>query len=570
MKKLPFIITLIGIATCFNTVYGQSFVADDTKLYNITFRGDYATFDFSLYESYRTGFQDAKSNGKDIKDNKKYKRIDFIYAGKNLYSTDVKYKTGNWNGHFPNCNKYYASNGQLYYDYDINNQNKLRNPMYYENGRFWNGIVEDAEDPGVYRFVVLDPDGNKLFDKPINPLSSYYGIDKKHPKYGSHYVHYVPAKNPSYYTPITDKNDSYYGYDHVGSYYNYEKDLELTGFFYPTKKMMANASVLFMEDKMAKKYYWAVIIDNEVKFKTEARADEKPDVLQLKKQTDFEVYSQDIATLVSHNIKTLNGYGVNMVPQDNKKPGDGIFLEVGQFKNGKLHGVGYRTKMMKDGGYHGLWDVDADYGLFENGQPVTTKHIFANKVKNDNNIWDVVPIEGFSYMGDKAVKGELYSDYYKVKTDKLKAGDEVYIESIKRTAKIKSVNNTGKYITVFTDDPKTQARLDINSGKIYVKNTFMGKNYQGCDPTVRVPVYKEEQQFAYTDPGKFTSNTYTVKGVYYDKVVTQSSYTPARNVYKKVRYIDGYTEKTCPICNGTGIIDKGAIEKAFWKPVQFD
>src|SRR5690606_18423914 len=135
---------------------------------------------------------------------------------------------------------------------------------------------------------------------------------------------------------------------------------------------------------------------------------------------------------------------------------------------------------------------------------------------------------------------------------------------------IKSVNSTQKYITVFTDDPKTQARLDINSGKIYVKNTFMGKNYQGCDPTIRVPVYKEEQQFAYTDPGKFTSNTYTVKGVYYDKVVTQSSYTPARNVYKKVRYTDGYTEKVCPICNGTGIIDKGAIEKFYWKPVQFD
>src|SRR5690606_15594833 len=480
MKKLNLIATLIGFISILNMAYSQSFIADETKLYHATYKGDYTKFDFSLYENYRIGFKDAKSNGKDIKNDRKYKRIDFTHGNIALYSTNVKYRTGNWDGHFPNCDKFYASNDQLYYDYDIDNPNKLQNPMYYENGRFWNGVVEDTDDPGVLRFVVLDPDGNKLIDKPIT-TSTWGGIQKKHPKYGSHYTYYVPAKNPSYYIPISNDNDRYYGYDHVGSYFSNEKGFELTGFFYPTKKEMANASVLFMEDKIARKNYWVIVVDNEIKFRIEVQPDEKPDVLELKKQTDFEVYSDDIATLVSHNINTLTGYGVNLLPQDNKKPGDGIFLEVGQFKNGKLHGVGYRTKMMRDGGYSGIWNVDADYGIFENGKPVNTKHIFANKVKYNQNIWDVVPIEGFSYLGNKAVDGNIYTDIFKTKTNELKAGDDVYIESIKRTAKIKSVNNLDKSIIVFTDDPKIQARLGVNSGKIYVKHNFTAQDNQFCD-----------------------------------------------------------------------------------------
>lgn len=136
--------------------YSQSFIADETKLYHATYKGDYTKFDFSLYENYRLGFKDAKSNGKDIKNDRKYKRIDFTQGKIALYSTNVKYRTGNWDGHFPNCDKFYASNDQLYYDYDIDNPNKLQNLMYYENGRFWNGVVEDTDDPGVLRLRFIN------------------------------------------------------------------------------------------------------------------------------------------------------------------------------------------------------------------------------------------------------------------------------------------------------------------------------------------------------------------------------------------------------------------------------
>src|SRR5690606_42119303 len=89
-------------------------------------------------------------------------------------------------------------------------------------------------------------------------------------------MNYVSAINPSYYIPISNDNNRYYGYDHVGSYFSNEKGFELTGFFYPTKKEMANASVLFMEDKIARKNYWVIVVDNEIKFRIEAQPDEKP------------------------------------------------------------------------------------------------------------------------------------------------------------------------------------------------------------------------------------------------------------------------------------------------------
>ena len=561
MKKLFFIVTFISITACLNTVNAQSFIYDDIKLSSIY---DFSEFKFDKYRAYRTHFEKANSKGKSLKNKKKYKRIDFINHGKALYSTKVTYNSGLFDGQFPFCTRYYASNEQLNYDYNIENGNNiLRNPMFYENGNFWNGVVEDKGEPGVNRFVEIDPDGNKIADLPYKERYFY----KEHPTYGRNRVDYVSSKNPSYYAPANNENDRYYGYDHTGSYYNYENDLELTGFIYPTKKDVTNGSVLFMEDKKTQENYWVVIIDKEIKFKTKAHANEKPDILQLKRQTDFEVYSYNIATLVSHGIDTLNGYGVHMIPQDNNKLSDGTFLEVGHFKNGKLHGIGYRTKIVR---YHSgyRYDVDAYYGLFENGNPKNTKHIFGNSVTKHENIWDVMPIEGFSHKGRRALTGRKKYGF-ETKINELKVGDIVYIESINRTAKIKSVNNTQKYITVFSDNPNIQAKITTNE-KVYVKHDYVADNNQSCEKTIRVPIYKETKKHVYTIPAKYTNDSYTVKGVYYNKHVYESNYIPAQKVYKEIRYVDGYTKQVCPICNGTGAANKGKIIKTDWIPVVFN
>lgn len=576
MKKLPFITTLIGAILCLNTAQSQSFVSDDTKLYKKSYRGDYTTFDLSLYESYRLHLGNASSNGKELKNDKKYKRIDFTYGGTAFYSSEVKYRTGNWDGYFPNCDKYYASNNQLFYDYNIENRNKLQNPMYYEDGSFWNGMVHDKDDPGVFRFVVLDSAGNKLIDKPISPHSSFGGTQNKHPKYGSHYIYHIPVKNPSYYNPIENKDDRYYGYDQVGSYYSHQHGLELTGFFYPTRFSLGNGSVLYMEDKVGKKNFWVILIDNEIKFKLEAKPEEKPDILDLVKQVDFEVYRQDVdlAKLVSKNLKALTGYGINLKPLSVNKAGDGSALEVGQFKDGKLHGVGYRIEMLftNRGGdlNDNLLTMKANYGLFENGIPASTRSIVVDKQDKTNNFWDISPIEGFSHIGNQPVRGTICRDYNITPIAQIEVGSEIYIESIRRTTKVHSINLTKKYLMVDTDDISVKAKIDMSNGHIFVKQDFTVNNFNRCDPTVRMPIYKEGTQVAYTVPAKFTSNSYTVNGVYYDKRVTNTSYTPAQNVYKKVTYIDGYTTQVCPLCNGTGSIANGTVNKYFWKPVQFE
>ena len=60
-----------------------------------------------------------------------------------------------------------------------------------------------------------------------------------------------------------------------------------------------------------------------------------------------------------------------------------------------------------------------------------------------------------------------------------------------------------------------------------------------------------------------------VKGVYYDKHVTTSSYKPAEVASKKVRYIEKHVDNVCPRCNGTGYVTNGEIYKNHWKNIQF-
>ena len=165
----------------------------------------------------------------------------------------------------------------------------------------------------------------------------------------------------------------------------------------PTAFNLGNGSVVFLEDDVNKKNYWAVILDQEIKFTIEAKATEKPNIVELNEQTDVEYYDKYLAKMVSKNIKTLNGYGINLFPEDNKEVGDGIFMEVGFFKNGKLHGIGYRTKMFTtNDGYGDLLTIDASYGMFENGHPKNVKYIKANNEKEDKNFWDAIPFDGFN------------------------------------------------------------------------------------------------------------------------------------------------------------------------------
>lgn len=572
MKKIQ-LLWLLGVCSSLN-LFAQEFVLDQTKLFGTSkyyarynsFKSDY----YTKYENLRTKVYNIKSDGKALKNNRTYERIDFTIDGKALYSKNVKYKLGGGAGYFPYCKMYYASNNQLYYDYG-----ERGGPIFHENGRLWSVSLIEEDDPGVSRFVVLDTAGNTMIDKAILPQST-----TPHPKYGRIYA--PQAKKPSFYPsnsyinfPLTtDRKELmdvrneykaiYYGYDHVGTFINNLFGFTLTGFMMPTDWHFGNGSVLFVEDEVSQKKYWAVVLDEEIKFKIEAKAEDKPNVVELSKKTNFEQYGQIQATIVSKNIETLNGYGINLVPIDHKKKGDGISLEVGLFKNGKLHGIGYKTKMIFEGVY-GKVTIDAAYGMFENGKPVNVKHIKVENQQVDENFWDDVPIGGFSHIGKKSK--DLFFNSSNVPLSGLQKFEEVYIERIHRVAKIKSINAAEQYITVYADN-SNEARIDKNSGNIFVKSSYQGDSYGACPQTIKVPVTKEREE-KYFIPGEFSSNSYTVKGVYYDKRVTNSTYKPAAIGSKTVRYtID--EQRTCPLCNGTGVANKGMVTKALWRNINFD
>lgn len=543
------------------------------------------------YVNLRQSPKDLKCDGGYCSEGNKYDKITYTLSGIPLYTLNARY---NWEHEFLKKGAYYASNDQLFLKNDA--KKTFENPVYYENGNFWNGLVEDEEDHGLMRLIELSPEGAPLADIPYKRPKFKPAKDDK---YGMREEQYH-IRYPKMYAP--SEGNWYYGYDEVGYFRNGKYNYIFTGFFLPMISYYSNGTVLFMEDLPAQKNYWAVVLDNEVKFKMETD-EESPDMVKLKENTNFEhsklvgpvpyAFSKNFSkrgglqyhdnhcfNLVTKNISTLNGYGINYTSRDNKAPCDELYLEVGQFKNGKLHGVGMRSQIIRGHDARYDWNnpslakddddftIHIAYGLFEDGEPVDVRRVDVEDSPN-KDFWDVIPIAGFTHKNYQKPSGTLYPNMG-LKLSTVKPGDEIFIEEILRVAKVSSVNLDENYLTVYTDTHDVRAKFDASYKKpLYLKSTTSGAQRKTCPATLRRDVYRRESKQIGTTSPTVKTDRYVVKGVYYDKVVRTTITSPAQPIYGMVNVYDGYEEYTCPACNGRGYVEQG-FTNYHWQQIAFN
>lgn len=491
----------------------------------------------------------------------------------------------------------------------------------------WKYIRDSYSVDGIKLLRQSYVDENNQVVSDFTSLHNYEDGNKtiNHPKYGKIFNSKVDyfcleisqlATTPSITKP--SKNDTYYGFHDIGIYED-ESGYSFTGFMLPMQTQFGNGTVLFMENESKKEYFWALLIDGKIELKIPAKKEEKPNLFQLKEQTDFELFyiptlskewkkliyvNKDlikqeqtfnfrIPRLVSKNIETKNGYGISLTARDSIFPGDIIELKVGLFKNGKLDGLGYECRFKPY--YHEMGkilysptgnyiqknaeyklqsaDVKAKIGLFKEGEllisnPVSRKINVPNYWLN-YDFWSRSEYPGFDgkFYNSNIVPNE--NDTYDFNS--LKIGDQVFVKKINRTIPIVALNYQTKTIELKADLPQYKSvpfTLDNNNLYAYRKTVTNYKEY--CSPTKYVQKYKSVKVKILDPPANVKTSSYTVKGVYYDKIVTTTTITPGTGegfyITKNVK--DGFETKKCFECNGLGYINRTS-KGGYWCPIKY-
>lgn len=271
--------------------------------------------------------------------------------------------------------------------------------------------------------------------------------------------------------------------------------------------------------------------------------------------------------LHSKDTTNLNGYGIKFHTTDSIFKGDHSYLEVGTFKNGKLHGMGYKvniTRLYNDQYSSRPSNQDEDYkafaarvkgaaGVFENGTLVEGRELNidnARKTYINGNRWKHIPVEGFAYIGQEPLSYKSSVYYGEMPFTEVPIYNSyVYISKIKRQVKILEVNTTKRAIKVMGDFNEP-VWLDKNSGPIYYQYTTKTTTTKFCPRTITRDKHKE------IDVKKSIPRTTTkvrkVEGAIVDYYYTTRSSDPIEYTVKETVY-DGLETVTCPVCNGTGI-----------------
>lgn len=389
--------------------------------------------------------------------------------------------------------------------------------------------------------------------------------------------------------------DSYHGTLTCGVYSIGDR-YELTGVFSTSMVVNGNGTVVFLEDTVEKKYYWAVIVDSIIIKAFPALKTEKPliddlyaiekrfyNIIREKKSISGYPISKNhilmdsdnkdryytVGEVNTPNINNHNGYGVKSTFVDDLIPAQSRKIEVGIYKNGKLNGPGYQCiydrRITEEYKSNDIWirntDVTLKYGIFKEG-------VFQEGFENIGNLDNYSSYDFWKFNGydnvQYAYKGDYYTKQFRTLNNdplpfkSLAKGDEIYIKSINRLFKITGLDYVKKEITLESDVEGKSFYINelttIINGKsdeqfLVVKKEKIDGTVD-CATMVDVPIIETvEKKVTSTQRSYIGSTSYVKDGVKYtypkqpDVVRTSRSYEDQ---------VVGYRKDTCPRCNGTG------------------
>ena len=534
------------------------------------------------------------------KNKKNYDEITFILGGRWLTTSGKLYidknnsygeglKTPRYSSVAikPTSDIRYKSNGQLFASIeDIEGFIiKPEGNLYYEDGSVL--YSEELDESGQYNRITIRR-ANGEYDVLLNAMLPE-GL-------GFKYSNMIYPTRPStrIISPLSketsminfENGHKYIGLSTVGTY-DARGNGAFTGFM-PTLFMeYGNGGVFFLEKPWSKTpYQWALVVDGEVEMTIPANETDKPQIDSLLNNlsvkmtyypySDLLIKNEESKTihwptmdgyLHSKDTTNLNGYGIKFHTTDSIFKGDHSYLEVGTFKNGKLHGMGYKvniTRLYNDQYSSRPSNHDEDYkafaarvkgaaGVFENGTLVEGRELNidnARKTYINGNRWKHIPVEGFAYIGQEPLSYKSSVYYGEMPFTEVPIYNSyVYISKIKRQVKVLEVNTTKRAIKVMGDFNEP-VWLDKNSGPIYYQYTTKTTTTKFCPKTITRDKHKE------IDVKKSIPRTTTkirkVEGAIVDYYYTTRSSDPIEYTVKETVY-DGLETVTCPVCNGTGI-----------------
>lgn len=511
----------------------------------------------------------------------------------------------------------YHNNGALYANTGKHTRGYIHDsiPLYHKNGKLYARTYNHELSKDVLVTEKYDSTGVMIENWYIeNKYSEPTWISKNGVEY--EVVNYMEGSRfiaPSANFPIKKQlKESYNGvYNNyygtiTGGIYSIGDRYELTGIFASTLLENGNGSVVFIEDLLEKKYYWAIIVDSKIIKTFPAQKSEKPtlDDILLTEKDYFSIMQQkkslkefklkkthtiindidykapySVAIINSPNIQNYTGYGVKTETKDISVPAQYRKVQVGIFKNGKLNGVGFECSynrslrnndFTKDNLIFRGTVVEVKYGIFKDG-------VFSEGFENKgdliyNEVIDFWKDTGYENVKYANISTKIYNVvgndkpefYFKnnepLSLSSISTNDQIYIFSLNRLFKIHKVDSNKKEIILKSD---VEGKYFVINGdgittSNFAKAKFLVVKYEKenttkyCRTTIKVPIIdKVARKVTSTQRSYIGSHSYSKGGLTYT-YPKQPDVTSSSTIYEDK--LVGYRDEICPQCKGTGIM----------------